>query len=422
MANEAASVLEAVGGEDLAIAYSAISQLALYAGDEKRTRLFGEKALAVAGEGPSQARAQALNNMGTVRMIARYPEGLEEVEESFAMSAELRLTHDQIRAAVNIGWAAIYYRDLPNAKWWAGRAHEIATEREMASVDSFTMGVLALIDEMRGRWAEAVSKAHHVLQNLGGFDTSNLVASTLLGRIQARRGEPDARGRLLDAWERALQTEEIQRTAPAAIALAEYVWIGGKLDQAILPRLREVLAECLERDSPWMAGELAYWLYLIGEIAQIPDPAPEAYRLGGIGDWDGAAAFWEHRAIPYDRAVALSNGSTKARVESLTIFDDLGARPIAARLRSELARAGVRGVPRGPVRATRENPFGLTLRQMDVLHHLAEGMSNAEIADRLFVSSRTVDHHVSAILRKLGADTRSAAVAAAYEADLLDRP
>ena len=77
------------------------------------------------------------------------------------------------------------------------------------------------------------------------------------------------------------------------------------------------------------------------------------------------------------------------------------------------------GVPRGPTRATRENPFGLTPRQMDVLRHLAEGMTNAEIADRLFVSSRTVDHHVSAILGKLGANTRSAAVAAARDAELL---
>ena len=155
------------------------------------------------------------------------------------MSADLGFTHDQIRAAANIGWCAIYYRDLPTAELWTGRAHELAMEREMVSVDSFTLGELALIDEMRGQWAEAESKARDVLQNLGGYDTTKLVASTLLGRIEARRGEPDAKTRLLDGWERALQTDEIQRTAPASIALAEYVWIGGKLDQAILLRLQE---------------------------------------------------------------------------------------------------------------------------------------------------------------------------------------
>ena len=94
--------------------------------------------------------------------------------------------------------------------------------------------------------------------------------------------------------------------------------------------------------------------------------------------------------------------------------------PLSSRLRTELAAAGVSGVPRGPTRATRENPFGLTPRQMDVLRHLAENMTNVEIADRLFVSSRTVDHHVSAILGKLGATTRSEAVALARDAGIPD--
>jgi DNA-binding CsgD family transcriptional regulator len=191
------------------------------------------------------------------------------------------------------------------------------------------------------------------------------------------------------------------------------------VDQAIFPRLREVLAESLERESPWMGGELAFWLYLIGEIDQIPTGAAEPYRLAGAGEWEETAAFWEKRGIPYDRAVALSLGSTEAKVEALSIFDALGATALGSRLRTELTAAGVTGVPRGPTRATRENPFGLTPRQMDVLRHMADDMTNAEIADRLFLSSRTVDHHVSAILGKLGAGTRSEAVTAAREADLL---
>ncbi len=104
----------------------------------------------------------------------------------------------------------------------------------------------------------------------------------------------------------------------------------------------------------------------------------------------------------------------------MRIFDELDAKPLAARLRSELTEAGVSGVPRGPTRATRENPFGLTPRQMDVLRHMAEGMTNAEIADRLCLSSRTVDHHVSAILGKLAVTARSEAVALADEAGILD--
>ncbi|MGH8949760.1 MAG: response regulator transcription factor, partial [Acidimicrobiia bacterium] len=153
----------------------------------------------------------------------------------------------------------------------------------------------------------------------------------------------------------------------------------------------------------------------------IPDIAPEPYRLAGEEDWEGAASFWGERGIPYDRAIALSHGDTDARIEALGIFDDLGAIPVAARLRAELAESGVSGVPRGPTRTTRENPFGLTARQLEVLRHLSDGMTNAEIADRLFVSSRTVDHHVSAILGKLGANSRSEAASMARDAGLLDR-
>jgi DNA-binding CsgD family transcriptional regulator len=420
LANEAATVLEAVGGHDLAFAYSTISQLAMLASDEKRTLEYAEKALAVAGHGPSEARAHALNNIGAVKMSIRYPEGQEEVEQSFAMSAQLGFSHEQIRAAVNIGWSAMCFRQLDTAATWVARANELAMEREIPSFQAYAVVTLGLISEMRGNWADAEANAVHVLEDLE-LGTARMVANSLLGRLQARTGHPEAKKHLLEGWEPAMQTGEIQRTAPAGSSMAEYVWIGGSLDRDIFPRLREVLAESLERDPTWRGGELAFWLHLIGEIDQPPHGIAEPYRLAMEGAWEKAAAFWAERGIPYDRAVALSQGSTESKLEALTIFDDLGAVPLASRLRSELAAAGVSGVPRGPTRATRENPFGLTPRQMDVLGHMAEGMTNAEIADRLFVSSRTVDHHVSAILGKLGAATRAEAVVIGGEAGLFDR-
>jgi DNA-binding CsgD family transcriptional regulator len=421
MANEAASVLESVGGEDLAFAYSTISQLAMLAAEEERAIWYGEKALAVAGEGPSRVRAHALNNMGSARMLAHYPDGLEDVEASYDMAAQLGHSHDQVRAAVNIAWAALYVRDLPVAEKWAARSLDLSIQREMPAFGSYALSTMALIDEMRGRWAEAEAKSCEVIEDPAGYDTASLVSTTLLGRLKARRGEPGAKRRLLTGWERALRADEIQRTGPAAIALAEYSWIGGNLDSTLFPKFREVLADCIERDSPWIGGELAFWLYLIGEVDHLPEIAPEPYQLSVAGDWEAAAAFWQERGIPFDRAVALSLGSNTARIEALAIFDELGAVPVAARVRSELVEGGVGGVPRGPNRATRENAFGLTPRQMDVLGHLAKGLTNAEIADLLFVSTRTVDHHVSAILDKIGASSRAEAVTAAYDAGIWDR-
>lgn len=105
-ANQAAEVFEPIGGTDLASAYSAISQLAMLASDEERTVIYGERAMAVAGEGPSQVRAHALNNIGTVKAIARYPEGLAELEQSYSIAGDLGRSHNRIRAAVNLGWAS----------------------------------------------------------------------------------------------------------------------------------------------------------------------------------------------------------------------------------------------------------------------------------------------------------------------------
>jgi DNA-binding NarL/FixJ family response regulator len=76
-------------------------------------------------------------------------------------------------------------------------------------------------------------------------------------------------------------------------------------------------------------------------------------------------------------------------------------------------------VPRGPREETRANPAGLTARQLEVLELLAEGLTNAEIADRLVVSPRTAEHHVAAVLAKLGATTRREAVRRASELRLL---
>jgi DNA-binding NarL/FixJ family response regulator len=112
--------------------------------------------------------------------------------------------------------------------------------------------------------------------------------------------------------------------------------------------------------------------------------------------------------------MALADGGEDAQLAALAIFEQLGAGPMAAVVRRDLRTKGVRGISRGPRTATKRNPAALTARELEVLVLVAEGLQNAEIADRLFVSPKTVDHHISAILSKLNARTRAEAVAAAY--------
>jgi DNA-binding NarL/FixJ family response regulator len=75
----------------------------------------------------------------------------------------------------------------------------------------------------------------------------------------------------------------------------------------------------------------------------------------------------------------------------------------------------VGGVPRGPRSATKANPAGLTARQFDVLALLGQGLTSAEIAERLYLSRRTVENHAAAILARLGVSTRRRAVEVAVE-------
>jgi DNA-binding NarL/FixJ family response regulator len=75
----------------------------------------------------------------------------------------------------------------------------------------------------------------------------------------------------------------------------------------------------------------------------------------------------------------------------------------------------VRKLPRGPRPGTRQNPANLTRSQLRVLTLVAEGLTNAEIAGRLFLAPKTVEHHVSAILAKLDARSRVEAAVRARE-------
>src|SRR5262249_5812189 len=122
---------------------------------------------------------------------------------------------------------------------------------------------------------------------------------------------------------------------------------------------------------------------------------------------------------PYERALALLDGDEAAQRDALAIFERLGAAPAAEITRRRLRAAGARGLPRGPRPTTLANPQGLTNRQIEVLRLLADGLSNPEIAERLSTTPKTVEHHVSAVLAKLHARSRTEAVRAAYQLGLL---
>jgi DNA-binding CsgD family transcriptional regulator len=173
-------------------------------------------------------------------------------------------------------------------------------------------------------------------------------------------------------------------------------------------------------NDPWLYGEFAFWLWRAGVTQRIEQEIAKPYALQIAGNWRAAADLWKELGCPYEEAMALADGNEAAQLEALAIFEKLGANPAAEKLRHTLRATGVRGIPRGPRPSTQENPAGLTARQMEVLACMSEGCTNTEIAERLFISSKTVDHHVSAILAKLEAHTRAEAVSLALQSNLIN--
>jgi ATP/maltotriose-dependent transcriptional regulator MalT len=166
-----------------------------------------------------------------------------------------------------------------------------------------------------------------------------------------------------------------------------------------------------DRGHEWSTGELGYWRWVAGAEPE-PGAAPP-FALQMSGDPGAAAEHWRALGCPYEAAMALADGSADEQLVALQALRDLGATPAANLVTRRLREQGVRGIPRGPRRATRANPANLTGREAEVLDLLADGMRNADIAAQLHIAIKTVDHHVSAILGKLGVATRQEAVRAA---------
>jgi DNA-binding NarL/FixJ family response regulator len=239
----------------------------------------------------------------------------------------------------------------------------------------------------------------------------------VIGTIKTRRGDPDAHSVLREAMQLAEQTEEMQRIVPVTLALAEHAWLHGDLTGA-RDRIDAVLVRTDEPLTAQHRGQLTSWAVRLGARHTVPDRTPHQLALQIEGRWQEAADAWHALDQPYEQALALIEvGTPGALTQAFDILDRLGAGPAAALAAERLRSLGER-VPRGVRPSTRANPAGLTSREAEVLRLVADGLTNQEIAARLFVSDKTVEHHVSRVLGKLRVSSRRDAARAACELHL----
>jgi DNA-binding CsgD family transcriptional regulator/type II secretory pathway predicted ATPase ExeA len=409
----AVAVLETLApGRQLAMAYSNQAQLDMLAARGEAAMRWAGRAIELARRlDDAETLTHALTNIGSTRLHGGDPGGRAELEEAFQVALAAGLQDHAARAVGNLATIAAELRDHGHARQDLDRALAYVRAQELSGWVQHVLGHRAQVRLDQGDWAGAEEDARAALaeQVHGPRVVDALVPLALL---QARRGDPEAAATLQEATERAFATSELQWTAPVAAARAEHAWLHGD-DRRAAEEAARVLEPATRAAHPWFAGELAVWSRLAGAPAAAPVVAAAPHRLLLAGDWRAAADAWREQGWPYHQALALALGDQDdALLEALALLDGLGARQTALRLRRQLRRRGHRRVPRGPTRATAANPAGLTGRQVEVLGLLAEGLTDAEIAERLSLSPKTVGHHVSALLAKLGVGSRRQAAAA----------
>lgn len=131
------------------------------------------------------------------------------------------------------------------------------------------------------------------------------------------------------------------------------------------------------------------------------------------------APGWKRSGCPYEQALSLFEGNDEDKRNALSIVHTIGADAVYEKLKQEMRSSGIKSIPRGIRKTTQLNPALLTGREMDVLALLQEGIQNKEIAARLYISAKTVDHHISSILFKLDTNSRSKAVTEAVRMGIL---
>lgn len=337
------------------------------------------------------------------------------VEEGHRLAEQSGHHFEETFALVNLTGMAGDVRDVKRALDLVRRTRATAARYEIRPLESYAQAQHAEFLTWAGDWSAAEDEAAEVL---GADSHAEVVAWRLLGLIQARRGRSEAREPLERMWAMAQAAAELQHLDPAAGALAEYMWLSGVEEPEWIARIRDVFDRGMELGAPWPSGAFAFWWWKLGRIQEAPERVSGFYRLIVEGRWRIAADFWASRDAPQDQALALMHGDDDAAAQALRTFEDLGADAAAARLRRVLDDRGVK-VSRGTAQSTRQHAAGLTARQAEVLDLVAEGLSNAEIADRLFVSHRTVENHVAAVLMKLDVPNREAAVATARQHGIL---
>lgn len=410
-------------GRELAVAYWIQAWLRMLNCDYGEALAWGEKAIGLSERvGNPETLVGGLYVVGSVLMVTDHEKGRSYLHRGFELALRAGLDALAARIYSNLCWryGETFMFDLADRYLAEGISFALEHDQELRR--HFMVAWQAICRLHQGRWDEAAKAATYVVSLPQTSTIARVTGLVAAGRLAARRGDPEVWPVLDEALHLAQAAASLQYLAPVHAVRAETAWLAGDPDRAAA-EAQSTYDQARRRGHPWFIGELAYWQWKAGTLASVPRDASRPFRLQMEGMWEQASAEWHRLGCPYETARALSEGNNEEALrQALTEFQSLGARPMAAMVARRLREKGAHRIPRGPRPSTRTNAAGLTSREIEIVGLIAEGLRNSEIAGRMYLSARTVDHHVSSILAKLRVRSRTDVAREATRLGLLVRP
>ncbi len=418
--DEAVRTLESITpGPELAMAYSVRSQHHMLTNQFSDAEHWGNRAIELAQTfGVQDTLAHALNNVGTALVTNGQVRGYTLLEQSLAISLKHGFHEHAARVYTNAGESAMRSRDHARAAKILQDGVAFDRDHDLDSWTPYLVGILAQFRLNQGELAVADALADEVLHAKNLPPVVRMPALTVKATTTMLRHLGDGREQLDPLLAMALPMREPDRIVPVILVMAEEAWL--RDDHEACAKLVELAVSECPQLSAWDRGELACWYRRTGRDvaslgilpAAVTGPLPCDAELSGAPA--EAARRWEKLGLPRHQALVLMtldpHEHPDALAQAIAIMDRIGALEAAQHGRN-LARkyrsTGVKGIKTGPRAAARSNQFGLTPKELLIATHLAQGCSNQDIADRLSRSARTVEHHVSTVLSKLGAAKRT---------------
>jgi DNA-binding CsgD family transcriptional regulator/tetratricopeptide (TPR) repeat protein len=377
------------------------------------------------------ARARSLaENLGAPTVLsdamnteswARFSLG-EEWEPLLTQSLAVAMDnglHSQVgRAFSNLAALTARERRFDDSDIFTEQGLAYSEERDMDVYGSCLLGGQTSNWEKTGQWDDVVTVGESLRARVVS-PVNRINPLTSLGLVRARRAISGVWDLLDEAANSADGANEPEWIVVTRSARAEARWLEG--DMAGARAEVEKMLPVIDLVDAWQRGHIAVWSRRVGIDLVVTGSLARPYQLMLDGNCSEAVALWTTLDSPVDAAMALYDEPSEDNVrQALGIFDRLGAVASARRVRATMRLLGYRSIPVGARAATRSHPSGLTPRETEVLELIAKGGSNAEIAESLFISIKTVDHHVSSVLAKLGTPTRGAAALQAARLGLVD--